>query len=191
MFTASTGASTYNFATGATLTTLTKAINIGTGGTTGSTTTISIGSTIGSTTTINGTVNLPSVGTSGFVKLGASGALSADTTSYQIAFTSQSANIVYAGPSTGSAIPTFRSLVSADIPTLNQDTSGTAAKATNLAGGLASQVPYQTGAGATAFIANGTAGQILTSNGTSAPAWQANAAVAVGRAVALAMVMGF
>lgn len=49
--------------------------------------------------------------------------------------------------------------------------SGTAANATNLAGGIASQIPYQTGAGATSFISNGTAGQILTSAGTSAPTW--------------------
>lgn len=43
--------------------------------------------------------------------------------------------------------------------------------ATNLAGGAASQIPYQTGSGATAFLANGTAGQVLTSNGSSAPSW--------------------
>jgi hypothetical protein len=43
--------------------------------------------------------------------------------------------------------------------------------ATNLAGGIASQIPYQTGAGATSFIANGTAGQVLTSAGASAPVW--------------------
>lgn len=47
----------------------------------------------------------------------------------------------------------------------------TAGKATNLDGGIASQIPYQTGAGATSFIANGTAGQMLMSNGTSAPSW--------------------
>jgi hypothetical protein len=44
MFTASTGASTYNFATGATLTATTKAINIGGGGVSGSTTNIALGS---------------------------------------------------------------------------------------------------------------------------------------------------
>jgi hypothetical protein len=49
--------------------------------------------------------------------------------------------------------------------------SGTAATATNLAGGAASQIPYQTGAGATAFIANGTAGQVLTSAGAGVPVW--------------------
>jgi len=43
--------------------------------------------------------------------------------------------------------------------------------ATSLAGGIASQIPYQTGANTTAFIANGTSGQVLTSNGTSAPSW--------------------
>jgi hypothetical protein len=43
--------------------------------------------------------------------------------------------------------------------------------ATNLAGGAASQIPYQTGAGATGFIANGTAGQVLTSAGAGAPVW--------------------
>lgn len=43
--------------------------------------------------------------------------------------------------------------------------------ATNLAGGAASQIPYQTGAGATAFIANGTAGQVLTSAGAGVPTW--------------------
>lgn len=48
---------------------------------------------------------------------------------------------------------------------------GIANTATNLAGGIASQIPYQTGAGATAFIANGTSGQVLRSNGTAVPSW--------------------
>jgi hypothetical protein len=59
MFTASTGASTYNIATGATLTATTKAINIGTRGVSGSTTNIAIGSTVSgatSTLTFGGTV---------------------------------------------------------------------------------------------------------------------------------------
>lgn len=47
----------------------------------------------------------------------------------------------------------------------------TVGTATNLAGGAASQIPYQTGAGATGFIANGTAGQVLTSAGSSVPVW--------------------
>lgn len=44
---------------------------------------------------------------------------------------SQAANTVFAGPTTGaSAAPTFRALVSADIPILNQNTTGTAANIT-------------------------------------------------------------
>jgi hypothetical protein len=63
----------------------------------------------------------------------------------------------------------------------------------NLAGGIASQIPYQTAANTTAFIANGTAGQILTSNGTSAPSWQAAPASGVTKAEAIAysMTLGF
>jgi hypothetical protein len=49
--------------------------------------------------------------------------------------------------------------------------TGTAATATNLAGGAASNIVYQSGAGTTAFLANGTAGQVLLSNGASAPSW--------------------
>jgi len=51
------------------------------------------------------------------------------------------------------------------------DTTIVAGAATNLVGGAASQLAYQTGASATGFIANGAAGQILTSNGASAPSW--------------------
>lgn len=63
--------------------------------------------------------------------------------------------------------------------------------ATNLAGGIASQIPYQTGAGATSFIANGTSGQVLTSNGTSAPSWQTAAGITTGKSIAMAMIFGF
>jgi hypothetical protein len=48
--------------------------------------------------------------------------------------------------------------------------------ATNLAGGSAGQVPYQSGAGATLFTTTGTSGQVLTSNGASAPTWTTPAA---------------
>jgi hypothetical protein len=59
--------------------------------------------------------------------------------------------------------------ISGNAATSTSATSATTA--TNLAGGAASQIPYQTGAGATAFIANGTAGQVLTSAGSSVPVW--------------------
>lgn len=43
--------------------------------------------------------------------------------------------------------------------------------ATNLAGGVAGAVPYQTAPSTTGFTAAGSAGQYLQSNGTSAPTW--------------------
>lgn len=51
-------------------------------------------------------------------------------------------------------------------------TSITVGKATNIDGGAASQIPYQTGAGTTSFVANGTAGQVLVSAGAGAPSWK-------------------
>ncbi len=47
-------------------------------------------------------------------------------------FSSQSANMVYASPNGNSGSPSFRSLVAADIPTLNQNTTGNAATASSL-----------------------------------------------------------
>jgi hypothetical protein len=48
---------------------------------------------------------------------------------------------------------------------------GVASSASNLLGGAASQLVYQSGVNTTAFIANGSAGQYLQSNGSSAPSW--------------------
>lgn len=67
--------------------------------------------------------------------------------------------------------PSSGTLTNCTFPTLNQNTTGTAATATNVAGGAAGQVPYQTGSGTTSFTATGSAGQVLSSNGSSAPTW--------------------
>jgi hypothetical protein len=50
---------------------------------------------------------------------------------------------------------------------------------TNILGGSASQIPYQSASNTTAFIPNGTSGQILRSNGTSAPSWTSNLNVGI------------
>jgi hypothetical protein len=86
--------------------------------------------------------------------------------------------------------------VASDFPTLNQNTTGTATTATNLAGGAAGSLPYQTGSGTTSFLADtsgailtggttpayvappGTAGNILTDNGT---AWTSSASITSGK----------
>lgn len=51
----------------------------------------------------------------------------------------------------------------------------------NLLGGGAGQLPYNTASGATSFLAAGTSGQVLRSNGTSAPAWEAQGLFSGGR----------
>lgn len=56
----------------------------------------------------------------------------------------------------------------------NVDASNVAVgTATNLAGGAAASIPYQSAAGTTSFLASGAgdAGKVLQSNGTSAPTW--------------------
>jgi hypothetical protein len=58
-----------------------------------------------------------------------------------------------------------------EVLAYNTTNIGVASTATNLAGGIASQIPYQSSAGTTAFIPNGTSGQALVSNGTSAPSF--------------------
>jgi hypothetical protein len=71
------------------------------------------------------------VGSAGQVLV--SGGAGAPTWGSALIVSDQAANLVYAGPAAGPAAPTgFRSLVSADIPTLNQNTTGTAANVTGV-----------------------------------------------------------
>jgi len=97
----------------------------------------------------------------------------------------------YVLTSGGASVPTWTQATNANTAStiVQRDASGnfsagtitaalsgnatTATTATNLAGGGAGQIPYNTGAGATAFLAAGTAGYVLQSNGTSAPSWAA------------------
>jgi len=60
----------------------------------------------------------------------------------------------------------------------------TATNATNIVGGAAGSVPYQTGATATTFLSIGSAGTVLTSTST-APQWSAQSSLAVGSATNL------
>jgi hypothetical protein len=62
--------------------------------------------------------------------------------------------------------------------------------ATNLAGGTAGQVPYQTAPGATSFYGPGTAGQLLVSNGTAAPVYTNTSSISVGRATTATNING-
>lgn len=88
-------------------------------------------------------------------------------------YASKTANFVLAAPNGSAGVPTFRAVVAADIPTLNQSTTGNATSATNLAGGSNGTIPYQSASGTTQMLAVGTAGQLLQTNGAGAPSWVA------------------
>ncbi len=64
--------------------------------------------------------------------------------------------------------------VSGSTGNVTLNISGVVPLASNINGGGAGRVLYQSGTGTTAFSAAGTAGQILTSNGTGAPTWVDN-----------------
>jgi len=50
-------------------------------------------------------------------------------------------------------------------------TPASATTATNIAGGSAGTIPYQSESGTTQMLAVGTAGQVLQTNGAGAPSW--------------------
>jgi hypothetical protein len=83
-------------------------------------------------------------------------------------FASKSANFFLAAPNGSAGAPTFRAIVSADIPTLNQNTTGTASNVTGtvaIANGGSGQTSAQ--AAMNAFAAAVTSGQYLRGNGTN------------------------
>jgi hypothetical protein len=129
-----------------------NAIGAGTGGGSGTVTSVS------GTGTVSGLTLTGTVTTTGNLTLG--GTLSVTASN----FASQTANTFLAAPNGAAGTPTFRAIVAADIPTLNQNTIGTAANVTGTV------VVGNGGTGATSF----TAGRILFGNGTSAINTNAN-----------------
>lgn len=79
------------------------------------------------TGTVSGVTLTGTVTTSGSLTLGGTLAVTPSN------FASQTANNVLAAPNGSSGIPTFRALAAADVPTLNQSTTGNATTATALA----------------------------------------------------------
>ena len=92
-------------------------------------------------------------------------------------YASKTANYVLAAPNGSAGVPTFRAIVAADIPTLNQNTTGTASNVTgtvavaNGGTGLTStptngQLDIGNGTGFTRATLTGTASQITVTNGS-------------------------
>ena len=82
--------------------------------------------------------------------------------------------------SNGASAPSW--VTATDLTVSKASYADNAGISTNLKGGIASQIPYQTSANTTAFIPNGTLGQLLQSNGTSAPSWVTATDLTVSRA---------
>jgi len=74
--------------------------------------------------------------------------------------------------SNGTSAPTWSSTLSGN--------AATATSATNLTGGSAGTIAYQTAAGATSQLTAGTSGYLLKSNGAAAPSWLSTLPVANG-----------
>lgn len=152
-------------------------INVADGATanTGTVTSVATSGTVSGITLTGGTIT-----TSGTITLGGTLAVLPSN------FASQSANTVLIAPNGAAGVPTFRTLLAADIPTLNQNTTGTAANVTGtvaVANGGTGQTSYTDGqllignsTGNTLSKATLTAGTSITITNGSGAITIANAA---------------
>jgi len=62
--------------------------------------------------------------------------------------------------------------------------------ATNLLGGAAGQVPWQSAANTTGFVSAGTSGQVFTSGGSGTPTWTSQSALTAGNATKATNIAG-
>lgn len=84
---------------------------------------------------------------------------------------SQLQNLFYASPNGSSGVPTFRSISAADVPTLNQNTTGTAGNVSGtvaIANGGTGQTTASAAINALLPSQTGNNGKYLTTDGTSA-----------------------
>ena len=153
-------------------------------------TTASWSASTGGVTSVTGTA--PVVSSGGSTPAISLAASYGDT---QNPYASKTANYVLAAPNGSAGVPTFRAIVAADIPTLNQNTTGTASNvtgtvvianggtgATTAAAAFNALSPITTagdlilgnGANSATRLGIGSNGYVLTSNGTTA-SWAATA----------------
>jgi hypothetical protein len=153
------------------------ASGVATAGTTGSSTLIPVvtidtyGRVTGITTAANPQGTVTSVtGTSPVVSSGGATPAISLASGYgdtQNPYASKTANYILAAPNGSSGVPTFRAVVAADIPTLNQNTTGTASNVTGtvaIANGGTGATTRQNAMDALAGAV--TSGQYLRGNGT-------------------------
>jgi hypothetical protein len=89
-------------------------------------------SNVGTVTSVSGTGTVSGLSLSGTVTSAGSLTLGGTLAVLPSNFASQTANTVLAAPNGSAGVPTFRAIVAADIPTLNQNTTGTASNVTGI-----------------------------------------------------------
>jgi fibronectin-binding autotransporter adhesin len=94
--------------------------------------TISSSGGTGTVTSVSGTGAVSGLSLSGTVTSAGSLTLGGTLVVTPSNFASQTANTVLAAPNGSAGVPTFRAIVAADIPTLNQNTTGTASNVTGV-----------------------------------------------------------
>ena len=116
---------------------------------------------VGGTGTVSGLTLTGTVTSTGNLTLGGTLAVTPSN------FASQTANTVLAAPNGVAGTPTFRALVAADIPTLNQNTTGTASNVTGVVAIANGGTGASTRQDAMDALAGAvTSGQYLRGNGT-------------------------
>jgi hypothetical protein len=129
-------------------------------------------SNVGTVTSVSGTGTVSGLSLSGTVTSAGSLTLSGTLVVTPSNFASQSANTVLAAPNGSAGVPTFRAIVAADIPTLNQNTTGTAGNVSGIVavvnGGTGASVAgtARTNLGAAASGANTDITSIALTTGT-------------------------
>jgi hypothetical protein len=108
-------------------------------------------------------------------------------------YVSKTANYVLAAPNGTSGVPTFRAIVAADIPTLNQNTTGTAAGLSAtlaIASGGTGQTSANAALNALLPSQSGQSGNVLTTNGTNT-SWIAASGTGTVQSVSVSTANGF
>ncbi len=127
---------------------------------------------VGTVTSVSGTGTVSGLSLSGTVTSAGSLTLGGTLAVLPSNFASQTANTVLAAPNGSAGVPTFRAIVAADVPTLNQNTTGTASNVTGIVavanGGTGASVAgtARTNLGAAASGANTDITSIALTTGT-------------------------
>lgn len=123
-------------------------------------------STTGTVTSVGGTGTVSGISLSGTVTSSGNLSLSGTLAVTPSNFASQTANQILAAPNGTAGVPTFRALVAADIPTLNQNTTGTAGNVTGTVALANGGTGATTAANARTNLGLGTAAVMTGPSGT-------------------------